>query len=166
MVIIGNRFSKSTLLITALLHPCSSLVVTPEYKAFLRGHPCHHLQATLLSTWRHLADTQRSAACWYKQERLSIRCRASLCICFFFIFVFLQDKPDWYWLFVNLCICLRHTIVTARWLRQVFEGHQSTMQQAKVHLCILFVSFCICLRDAQIRYAAVKAFQLLSTKYG
>ena len=84
MVIIGNRFSKSTLLITALLHPCSSLVVTHEYKAFLRGHPCHHLQATLLSTWRHLADTQRSAACWYKQERLSIRCRASLCICFFY----------------------------------------------------------------------------------
>ena len=86
MVIIGNRFSKSTLLITALLHPCSSLVVTPEYKAFLRGHLCHHLQATLLSTWRHLADTQRSAACWYKQERLSIRCRASLCIFFFVYF--------------------------------------------------------------------------------
>ena len=108
MVIIGNRFSKSTLLITALLHPCSSLVVTPEYKAFLRGHLCHHLQATLLSTWRHLADTQRSAACWYKQERLSIRCRASLCIFFLYfsktsrtgtdclwICVFVYDTPLW-----------------------------------------------------------------------
>ena len=79
------------------------------------------------------ADTSRSASRSGAEH---------LCVfVFFFIFVFLQDKPDWYWLFVNLCICLRHTIVTARSLRQVFEGHQSTMQQAKVHLCFVFFVF-------------------------
>ena len=170
---------------SALLRTYNSWMITHEYKAFLRGHPCHHLQATLLSTWRHLADTQRSAACWYKLERLLIRCWASLCICFcivvfktsrtgtycLWICVFVYDTPLWLpgdWGRSSRGtdpLCSRQRFIFVLCLFFVFSCILFVFVFWRFCICILFVSFCICLRDAQIHCAAaVKAFQSLSIK--